>query len=69
MLEAKKDQMGSDVQCLYAHDPNQILLINNLKSVSLLQVAEQFEMMPGQEVDLDQFVKIMCKVLENEKNS
>jgi len=30
-----------------------------LNSIKLLQISEQFEMMPGQEVDLEQFVKIM----------
>ena len=46
---------------------DQIDLINNLNSVKLLQISEQFEMMPGQEVDLDQFVKIMTEVLKDTK--
>ena len=40
-------------------------MITNLNSIKLLQVSELFEMMPGEEVDLDQFVKIMVEVLSD----
>ena len=36
-----------------------------MNSIKLLQISEQFEMMPGEEVDLDQFVKIMKEVLKD----
>jgi len=44
---------------------DKIDLINNLNSIKLLAIAEQFEMMPGEEVDLDQFVMIMKEVLKD----
>lgn len=44
---------------------DKIDLINNLNSIKLLQISEHFEMLPQEEVDLDQFVKIMREVLKD----
>lgn len=35
----------------------------NLNSIKLLTISEQFDLYPGEEVDLEQFVKIMENVL------
>jgi hypothetical protein len=42
-------------------------LINNLNSIKLLAVSEAFEAYPNQQVDVDQFVKIMKQVLEDSR--
>jgi hypothetical protein len=42
-------------------------LINNLNSIKLLAISEAFEKFPNEQVDLDQFVKIMKEVLEDTK--
>ena len=51
-----------DVQNLFSNDPSKckfhnpvdkIDLINNLNQIKLLQISEHFEIIPGQEVDLD----------------
>lgn len=39
-------------------------LINNLNSIKLLQISEHFDILPNEEADLDQFVKIMLEVLK-----
>ena len=44
---------------------DKIDLINNLNQIKLLQISEHFELIPGEEVDLDQFVKIMTEVLKD----
>ena len=38
-----------------------------MTSYKLLQLSEQFELMPGEEVDLEQFVKIMKELLKSSK--
>lgn len=58
-----------DTQNLFTADPNKIDLINNLSQIKLLQISEHFELIPGQEVDLDQFVKIMQTVLRDSELS
>lgn len=55
----------TEVQNLFSDDPNHIDLINNLNSMKLLQISEQFSMMPAQRVDLHQFVVIMQEVLHD----
>lgn len=56
-----------DMRDLYSEDPNKIDLIFNLNSIKLLQISEHFEMLPQEEADLEQFVKIMREVLKNTK--
>ena len=53
MMARKNNGEPIDVQNLFSEDPNKIDLINNLNSVKLLQISEQFDMMPGEEVDLE----------------
>jgi hypothetical protein len=48
-----KKETNTEVIQLYSEDPNQIDLINNMNCQKLLQISEQFEMMPGEQVDLD----------------
>ena len=54
-----------DICNLYSEDPNKIDIINNLTSIKLLQLSEQFELMPGEEVDVEQFVKLMQELLKD----
>lgn len=42
-------------------------MINNLNSIKLLAISEAFEKFPGENVDVDQFVKIMKDVLQETK--
>jgi hypothetical protein len=42
-------------------------LINNLNSMKLLAISEQFELFPNEQVDVDQFVNIMKEVLDDSK--
>jgi hypothetical protein len=68
-----------DTQNLFTADPSKyaplltnadrIDLINNLSQIKLLQISEHFELIPQQEVDLDQFVKIMQTVLRDSELS
>lgn len=44
-------------------DPNKLDIINNLNSMKLISISNQFEMYPNEEVDIDQFVHIMVEVL------
>ena len=54
-----------DICNLYSRDPNKLDIINNLNSIKLLQLKEQFELMPGECVDVEQFVKLMDTLLED----
>lgn len=49
----------SEANNIYAKDPNQMELIKSINSNELLNIADKFDQYPGEEVDLDQFVKIM----------
>ena len=40
-------------------------LINNLNSSKLLLISDQFERMPDEAVDIEQFVQIMGEVLKD----
>lgn len=50
---------------MFSKDPNKFDLINNLNSVKLLEISKQFDMMPSEEVDLEDFVRIMKEVLHD----
>ena len=49
----------SEANNIYAKDPNQLDLIKSINSAELLEIADKFDQYPGEEVDLEQFVKIM----------
>ena len=44
---------------IYTNDPSKMLIVNELSSMKLLEVSENFDLYPGGEVDLEQFVEIM----------
>ena len=53
----------AQVTNIYTEDPNKLDIIVNLNSIKLLTISDQFDLYPGEEVDLEQFVKIMENVL------
>lgn len=59
----KKKQSNSEINNIYARDPNQLDLIKGISSMELLNIAEKFDQYPGEELDLDQFVKTMRLVI------
>jgi len=66
-LKKKDDLNDAEIETMYSLDPNKLDLINNLNSMKLLQISEAFEHYPNEQVDVDQFVKIMNDVLEDTK--
>ena len=56
-----------EVSNIYDEDTNQLDLIKNISSMDLLAISEQFDYYPGEELDLDQFVKIMKDVMHDNK--
>lgn len=60
---SKKKQSNAEINNIYASDPNQLDLIKGISSMELLNIAEKFDQYPGEELDLDQFVKTMRLVI------
>ena len=54
-----------EVSNIYGEDVNQLDLIKNISSMELLAISEQFDYYPGEELDLDQFVKVMKEVMHD----
>ena len=54
---------AAEANNIYQRDPNQLDLIKGISSMELLNIAEKFDQYPGEELDLDQFVKIMKEVI------
>ena len=54
-----------EVSNIYDEDHNQLDLIKNITSMDLLAISEQFDYYPGEELDLDQFVKTMTEVMHD----
>ena len=54
-----------EVTNIYGEDINQLDLIKNISSMELLAISEQFNYYPGEELDLDQFVKVMEEILHD----
>ena len=54
-----------EVSNIYDEDQNQLDLIKNISSMDLLAISEQFDYYPGEELDLQQFVKVMKDVMHD----
>jgi len=54
-----------EVGNIYAPDRNRMQLLQNLNSIKLLQIAEQFSMYPDSTVTIEEFIEIMSEALKD----
>ena len=57
-----------EVSNIYDEDSNQLDLIKKISSMELLKISEQFDYYPGEELDLQQFVKVMKDIMHANDN-
>jgi hypothetical protein len=58
-------EMGNNL----SEDQNRVNILQNLNSIKLLSISEQFSLYPDQTVTVDEFIEIMVKALSDSQMS
>ena len=62
-LRLGKDEL--EMNNIYTEDPSKLVMVNELSSLKLLEISEKFDLFPGGDVDLQQFVDIMVETMKD----